>query len=99
MIRLSEHEIACLVAERKVLHVNYRALLQLSPKRGHREQNMDILGEAGGDFRLILRQSLSNPLAFSVILSYKGLPRLFHLRRYNGKAHPHTNKLERQTFY
>ena len=99
MIRLTEPEIARLVAERKILPANYREFLQLSPKRGHREQNIDVLGEAGGDFRLILRQSLSNHLAFSVIFGYKGLPRLFHLRRYNGKAHLHTNKLERQTFY
>ena len=99
MIRLTEPEITRLVTERKILPANYRELLQLTPKHGHREQNIDILGEAGGEFRLILRQSLSNPLAFSVILGYKGLPRLFHLRRYNGKAHQHTNKLERQTFY
>jgi len=60
MIRLTESEIARLVAERKILPANYRERLQLSPKRGHREQNIDIHGEAGEDFRLILHQSLSN---------------------------------------
>jgi hypothetical protein len=99
MIRLTDIEIERLLTERKILPANYRELLQLTPKRGHREQNLNIDGTAGSAFRLILRQSLANPLDFSVILGYRGLPRLFLLRRYDGKSHFHTNRLERQRFY
>jgi hypothetical protein len=42
-----------------------------------------------------------NALAYSVVLLYR-LPRsnrFFRLRRYNGKAHEHTNQIEKQRFY
>lgn len=50
---------------------------------------------------MILRQSTFNTLDFSVILGYQ-LPKstqLFRLRRYNGRSHEHTNKIEGVTFY
>jgi hypothetical protein len=62
---------------------------------------LDIEGENGNEFRLILRQSVINPLDFSIILAYRP-PRsnqLFRLRRYNGKSHEHTNIIEGSKFY
>jgi hypothetical protein len=46
---------------------------------------------------LILRQSLYNPLDFSIILAYRmpGTTAVFRLIRHNGKSHPHSNCLER----
>ena len=75
--------------------------LQLRPKRGHSERKLDITGANGSEFRLILRQNLLNVLDFSVILAYSvsSSSQVFLLRRYNGKSHEHTNKIERQTFY
>lgn len=73
----------------------------MRPRRGHRERELTIRGSADGEFRLILRESQLNPLDFSVILAYM-LPKtnvLFRLRRYNGKSHEHTNKLEGLRFY
>jgi len=60
-----------------------------------------VKGAEGSDFRVILRQSLINPLDFSVILVYRPPKsnQLFRLRRYNGKSHEHTNSIEGETFY
>lgn len=98
---LTDAEISTLTAEVKHLPGDYRVRLQPRPKRGHRERELDLTGENGNGFRVILRESLFNPLDFSVILVW--LPpqstTAFRLRRYNGKSHEHTNTLEGQTFY
>jgi hypothetical protein len=100
-IRLSDQEIARLVSEPKPLPKNFKSLMQLRTKKGHRERDLDVMGSNGNDFRIIQRQSESNILDFSVILAYR--PRqtndLFLLRRYNGRSHEHTNSIEEQTFY
>lgn len=100
-IRLSDNEIVRLLAEQKLLPDGYRARIQTRPKRGHKERELDIVGEAKSEFRLILRQSEFNPLDFSVILAYRPpkTNQLFRLRRYNGKSHEHSNTLEGKKFY
>ncbi len=62
---------------------------------------MDLAGDTGGEFRLILRQNKINPLDFSIILAVRvpGSNQIFRLRRYNGKGHEHTNHIEDVTFY
>ena len=87
--------------ERKFLPADYPSRLRLRPKRGHKERDLDIHGERGNEFRLILRQSIFNPLDFSIILAYRSpyTNRLFRLRRYDGKSHEHTNRIEGNTFY
>lgn len=98
---LSDKDIAILVKEKKLLPTDYRTRIQVRPKRGHKERELDVKGSDGSDFRLILRQSLLNPLDFSIILAY-GPPnsnQLFRLQRYNGKSHEHTNPIERDRFY
>lgn len=100
-IILSEKEIADLVQEKKPLPEDYRAKIQMRAKTGHKERELDLKGEKGNEFRLILRQSAINPLDFSIILAYR-LPKsnqFFRLRRYNGKSHEHTNVVEGQKFY
>jgi len=100
-VNLSDSEIQELLQQRKVLPDDWRQRLHLKPKHGHKERELDLVGEAGSRFRLILRESSVNPMDFSVILAY--LPsnsnQLLRLRRYNGKAHEHTNTIEGQTFY
>jgi hypothetical protein len=99
--QLSDVEITALLAEPKPLPEDYQARLQLRPKSGHKERELDITGAAGSDFQLIVRQSIFNPLDFSVILGYSipGSNVLFRLRRYNGRSHQHTNRIEGNTFY
>jgi len=100
-IILSDKEIADLIQEQKPLPPDYRARIQLRPKLGHKERELDLDGDKGNEFRLILRQSAINPLDFSVILAYR-LPKsnqLFRLCRYNGKSHEHSNIIEEEKFY
>ena len=97
----SDIEIAALMLERKPLAQNWRQLTRLRPKQGHDERDLDLPGSDGSEFRLILRRNQVNPLDFSVILAVR-VPqstRLFRLRRYNGRSHEHTNKIEGETFY
>ena len=100
-ILLTDAEIAALISEPKQLEPGYMSKLQLRAKQGHRERELDITGAIGSEFRLILRQSLHSIFDFSAIIAYsvKASSQVFRLRRYNGKSHEHTNKLERQTFY
>lgn len=98
---LTDREIDALIHESKPLPQHWRRRFSLKPKRGHRERELDITGEHGSQFRLILRESMPNPLGFSVILAYcpATTNQLFRLRRYNGRDHEHTNILEQQTFF
>jgi len=98
---LSDQDIERLVKEKKWLPADYQGKIQARPKRGHKERELDINGEEGNEYRLILRQSLFNPLAFSIILVYRPPQSniLFRLRRYNGKSHEHTNQIEGEIFY
>ena len=63
--------------------------------------NWTITGEAGSGFRLIFRQNRINVLDFSVILAVlvPQSTQVFRLRRYNGRSHEHTNRIEKETFY
>ena len=97
----TDNEIAALIQERKPLPANWRDRTRLKAKRGHDEQNLDITGEAGTEFRLIFRQNRINGLDFSVILAVlvPQSTQVFRLRRYNGRSHEHTNQIENETFY
>jgi hypothetical protein len=100
-VRYSDQGIEELIRERKPLPKDYLSLIQFKPKLGHRECDLDVKGDNGSDFRLILRQSKSNPLNFSVILGIipVNTNQLFRLRRYNGKHGQHTNTIEKERFY
>jgi hypothetical protein len=100
-MRVSDAEVQTLMQDPKPLPRGLHQRIQVKPKRGHKERELDISGASGREYRLILRQSDINPLDFSIILAHK-IPKtnqLFRLRRYNGKSHEHTNKLEGMTFY
>lgn len=96
---LTDDEIDSLVAESKPLQKGWTS--RLRPKRKsnfqHAQRALEVEGEAGNQFRIIIRQSAINPLDFSLILTFKDKDGSeFVLRRYNGK-HPsqHTNRLEK----
>lgn len=97
----SDEEIAALVEERKPLPEDWRNRIRLRPKRGHDERDLELTGDGGAEFRLILRQNKINPLDFSIILAVRvpNSNQVFRLRRYNGKSHEHTNHIEDRTFY
>ncbi len=99
--QLSDSEVQTLLAEAKPLPPDFEVRLRPKPKSGHEEAEIDVTGAGGSVFRLIIRRSLSNPLDFSVILACQpaGTNIVFRLRRYNGKSHEHSNRLEGETFY
>lgn len=100
-VKLTDEEIQILIDEPKVLPDDFREKLELKTKRGHKESQISVVGENGSKFRIILRQSSFDAFDFSVILAYQ-IPKtniLFRLRRYNGRSHEHTNKLESETFF
>jgi hypothetical protein len=99
--RLTDPEIQNLLGEPKDLPPDYLQRLRTKPKSGHEERELDLKGIDGSDFRLILRRSMYNVFDFSVILAYcvPGSTQVLRLRRYNGKSHEHTNKIESETFY
>jgi len=53
----SDQDIQRLIKEKKPLPKDYKVKIQVRPKRGHKERELDIEGADGNDFRLILRQS------------------------------------------
>ena len=99
--RFSDLEIQTMTREPKPLPGDYRARIQLRDKRGHKERELDVVGQSGNQYRLVLRQSHFNVLDFSLILAVcsKETNQVFRLRRYNGKSHEHSNPIERTTFY
>ena len=95
----SDQEIKTLIAEPKRAPADWEDRIRLARKRGHSEQQVDIIGDSGSLFRLILRHNQINPLDFSIILSVH-IPNsnaVFRLRRYNGRSHQHTNHVEDNT--
>ncbi len=99
-VLLDDEKIKRLVDEPKPLPQEYQKRITLKPKSGHKRAELAVSGVNGSDFSLILRQSISNPLDFSVILVCRvpGTGVSLRLRRYNGKSHEHRNKLEEEKF-
>ena len=99
--RYTNEEIDELIVEPKPLAADYQSNFLLSQKRGHKERQIEVEGTAGNRFVLMLRKSDFNEFDFSVILGVvsKDSNQVFRLRRYNGKSHEHTNRIEGNTFY
>src|SRR5271167_3951024 len=100
MASLKDLEIERLVKEPKRAVVYRRPLSGMKEKPGHLERDLDLKGTQGDKYRLIIRQNRRNPADFSIILGLirPRSRRLFHLRRYNGNSHAHTNKIEKDSF-
>lgn len=98
-IILTDPQIAALIAEPKPLPANFLNRSVPKPKRGHKESELEVTGQAGSTFRILFRMALRNQLDFSVILAVELQGGVFRLRRYNGKSHEHTNRIERDRFY
>lgn len=103
MIKLSDDDIAALINEVKPLPSGYRdALIGSKMKKEdiHKRGEQKVIGADGNTFYIKVRISTLNVLNFSVILAYepKDTTALFLLRRYNGKSHEHTNKIEGNRF-
>lgn len=82
---LTDTEIKALLTEPKSLPEDFRSRLVAKPKRGHQEAKLDVMGDQGSEFRVIVRRSSANPLDFSVILAYlvPNSSQVIRLRRYD----------------
>jgi hypothetical protein len=100
-VQLTDKEIGSLLREPKTLPEGSLAKIKFKTKRGHKEFELGVTGSSENSFLLKFRQNEKNALDFSVILLYipKGSNQYFRLRRYNGKSHEHTNKIEGETFF
>jgi hypothetical protein len=97
MITLSEEAITGLIAERKRIPDGLQPITRMTERNKHLRREYEITCPATGNtFVVKLRRSTLNPFDFSVILGYQlpGVNTIFLLRRYNGKAHYHTNHLD-----
>jgi hypothetical protein len=99
--KYSDLEINNLIGESKSLPLNWQSQIQLKEAGVSKKGDLDIKGVDGNKFRIILRQSRLNLLDFSIIIGVypSGSNKLFHLRRYDGKSHEHTNPIEKERFY
>lgn len=95
---LTDEEIQNLIQEPKLFKFDFNSFLsKAKEKLGHKENEFIIDRSDGSKFRIMVRQSIHNPLDFSIILGYlkPNSNMLIRLKRYNGKSHEHQNKLEK----
>ena len=91
---LSDERIKALIEEPKSLPVDWCQKFAKAPKHGQTEYHLsNIEGAMGNKFKIILRESNSNPSSFAVIFGVY-LPKLTRLIRYNSNNHTHTNDIE-----
>ena len=90
-----------MIKEPKSAPPDWHDRIHLKPKRGHSEQQVELIGDSGSGFLLILRQNRITRLDFSIILAVRPPQSnvVFRLLRYNGKSHEHSNHIERTRFY
>jgi len=99
---MSESTIEALIKQPKLLSSGFREVLLQNFKEQdvHRRSELKVTGTESDGFIMIIRISKLNTLDFSLILGYeqRETTGVFLLRRYNGKSHTHTNKIEGNQF-
>jgi hypothetical protein len=100
MVTLSDEQILDLINDPKPLPDGLFPSPKMTMRNHSLRKDIEITSSTGNSFVIKLRQSDMNAFDFSVILGYRvpGLNKVFLLRRYNGRSHPHTNPIEDQKF-
>lgn len=97
---LTDAEIAAFLAERKPLPANWASRLAVRAKGGqmHKQRELEVSGDDGHRFRVVLRQNILNQLDFSLILTFVDADGTeYRLVRFNGRhSSRHTNKWEKR---
>lgn len=93
---ISDQRIIEMIAEPKRLPQDWQRQLEtLRGKLSSKEATVAVHGADGTQFRIIVRQSRQNRQDFSVVLLVETeLTPDFHLLRYDGGSHRHTNPME-----
>ena len=98
MAILEDEKVSSLIQEPKSIPGNWRSKLHLRKARygAHRERELEVTGDAGGTFKIIVRDNPNLLHDFSVVLLYldNETTAKWRLRRYNGNTHCHTNIIE-----
>ncbi len=97
----TDEEIQNLVTEEKHFVGSIDDMLNFKESNGHKRSSVEIKRPDGSLFIIKLRQNLNNVNDFSAILAFqeRGCNKSFKIRRYNGKSHEHSNKIEGDKFY
>lgn len=98
MTYFTDEEFAGWIAETKQLPVNWRTRLKLQPKDGtsFEHRSMEVGGDSGSSFRVMLRRNTLNNNDFSLILVLVTDDGEYRLTRFNGSSHQHVNHIERR---
>ena len=93
---LSDSHISDLVSIKKVADRQLEIGSLRASSFGHKKANFEVVGIEGSKFKVKIRQSPTNVLDFSIILSYYSPTTnvSYNLRRYNGNSHRHINAIE-----
>lgn len=91
---ISDNQIIEFIKEEKLLPKNFKPNFRLRNNQNFFEK--EIIGKNGNKYKIIIRQSIFNPLDFSIIFGVMINGILFRLKRYNGDSHDHTNKIENE---
>lgn len=97
----TDDEINALITEEKTHTGTIHDIMNFKESDGHKRTSFDIIRPDESRFIIKLRQNVNDMNDFSAIIAFqeKGNNRDFKLRRYNGKSHEHSNKLEGAKFY
>ncbi len=97
----TDEEINNFVVEEKQFSGTVNGFMIFKESDGHKRSSAIIGRSDGSQYIIKLRQSTHNVNDFSAIIAYqsKGTNKDFKLRRYNGKSHEHSNRLEGNKFY
>lgn len=97
----TDEEIQGLIAEEKPFAGSIDEMVNFKESDGHKKASIEIARAEGSLFVINLRQNLNNVNDFSAILAFQEriCNKDFKIRRYNGKSHEHSNKLEGDKFY
>lgn len=101
MTYFTDDEIDSMISEEKYFDGSFEELLNLKESDGHKTTSIDFPRADGSKFVIKLRQNQNDINDFSAIFTFqeKGNNKDFKLRRYNGKSHAHTNKIENQDIF
>lgn len=98
---LTDATLDALIKQQKPLPSGFREILsKMKEEDVHRRSELRITGSDNDIFIIKLRINKLNAFDFSAILAYeqRETTGVFLLRRYNGKSHTHTNRIEGNSF-
>lgn len=104
---MGDSQIDALIVEPKNIDLTPDALIdKMRSKKGRlasTNQHTETFSRTNGEgfWNLYLRQNLEKPQDFSCGIGFVPVDRkrVFTLKRYNGKSHPHTNHLEKSPMF